>query len=367
MSLKIEGVNRSCGDLSLKDIRLEVRSGEYFVILGPTGAGKTMLLETIMGIHRQESGRILLDGLDITDIPTERRGIGYVPQQSLLFPHMTVRRNVEFGLRIRGMPAAQLRAKTDRVLAELGILDLSDRFPASLSGGEMQKVALARVMAIEPRLVLLDEPLSATDPETRQMLRDYLKRRQSEAGTSFLHVTHDQIEAFSIANRIAVMRDGMIMQTGSPKEIASNPKNEFVARFLGYENIFNGQVVRCSNGLLEVDVGGAIIKASAGGSGWRGCGEGEALKCVFGIRSDDIHITNPDVESENLFKGIVEGYADLGAIVKVSVRIDRGHIFHVVLMANAFIGANLDRGKTVWIAFNSRSVKVLSTTGALNA
>jgi len=359
MSLSVAGVNRSCGGVSLKDIRLEIRSGEYFVLLGPTGAGKTMLLETIMGIRRQDSGRIVLDGADITDVPTERRGIGYVPQQSLLFPHMSVRRNVEFGLRIRSTSVAEMRARTDCVLAELGMLGLADRSPASLSGGETQKAALARAMVIEPRIVLLDEPLSAMDPETRQTLRDYLKRKQAEAGTSFLHVTHDQIEAFSMANQIALIRGGTIMQTGSPREIFSSPKNEFVARFIGYENIFEGQPAHGADGLIAVDIGGAVIKAPAGSA------MGEGSRCVLGIRADEIAISEaPDRESANSLKGTVEGYAELGAIVKVSVRIETGALILGALMATAFIGAGLDRGKTVWISFSPCAVKILSAGSA---
>jgi len=360
MSLSVAGVNRSCGGVSLKDIRLEIRSGEYFVLLGPTGAGKTMLLETIMGIRRQDSGKIVLDGADITDMPTERRGIGYVPQQSLLFPHMSVRRNVEFGLRIRSAPMAEMRARTDSVLAELGMLGLADRSPASLSGGETQKAALARAMVIEPRIVLLDEPLSAMDPETRHTLRAYLKRKQAEAGTSFLHVTHDQIEAFSMANRMALIRGGIIMQTGSPREIFSSPKNEFVARFLGYENIFEGQQAPGADGLISVDIGGAVIKAPAGSA------KGEGSRCVLGIRADEIAISEePDRESANSLKGIIEGYAELGAIVKVSVRIEMGALILVALMVNAFIGAGLDRGKTVWISFSPGSVKIIAAGSAL--
>ncbi len=363
MSLSIMGLNRSCKGLSLKDIQIEVKSGEYFVLLGPTGAGKTMLLETIMGIRRPDSGKIVLNGVEITDLPTERRGIGYVPQQSLLFPHMTVRQNVEFGLKIRGTPAATLKVRADRVLTELGILNLADRMPVSLSGGETQKVALARVMVIEPRLVLLDEPLSAIDPETRQALRDYLKGKQSETGTSFLHVTHDQVEAFSMANQIALIKGGMIMQTGSPKEIFSKPKNEFVARFLGYENIFRGQAARRADGLLDIDIGGGAIVVSAGAAEQRASIGNGKVQCVLGLRTDEIAISDsPDSNTINVFQGVIEDYADLGSIVKVGIRAEKGPVFHVTLTANAFISGSLDRGKKVWISFSPNSIKVLSAT-----
>jgi molybdate/tungstate transport system ATP-binding protein len=361
MSLRVSGLSRSWKGYWLRDINLEIDPGEYFVLLGPTGAGKTLLLESLMGIHRIDTGKVTLNGADITDVPTEKRGIGYIPQQSHLFPHMTVRQNVEFGLKIRGASANALRSRADRVLGELGILSLADRAPASLSGGETQKVALARVMAIEPALILLDEPLSAIDTETRQTLRDYLKGKQSDSGTSFLHVTHDQVEAFSMANRIALIRDGVIVQTGSPKEIFTKPKDEFVARFLGYENIFRGKAARSANGLLEVDVSGIAIKASLGAV-WTGMHTKEgAFECVLGVRTDGIAISDaPCPEPINCFKGVIEDYADLGSIIKASIRTDKGLTFHAIETTNAFIANGLDRRKTVWVSFTPEFVRILS-------
>ncbi len=358
MSLRVEGLSRSWKGYGLRDINLEISPGEYFVLLGPTGAGKTLLLEAIMGIQRLDAGKISLNEKDLTSVPTEKRGIGYVPQQSHLFPHMTVRQNVEFGLRIRGDPAGAVRSRSDRVLGELGILGLAERAPNSLSGGEAQKAALARVMAIEPPLVLLDEPLGAIDAETRQTLRDYLKGKQSGSGTSFLHVTHDQVEAFGMADRIALMRGGGIVQSGLPKELFSKPRDEFVARFLGYENIFRGKVARLPDRVTAVDVGGVPIMLSQG--------EVERLpaaepQCVIGIGADGITMSASECTgSVNCLRGIIDDYIDLGTVIKVSIRTDKGLVFHAVETSCAFIEKGLDRGKAVWLSFALESVRVLS-------
>jgi len=361
MSLRVDGLSREWKGYRLRDINLEIGAGEYFVLLGPTGAGKTLLLESIMGIHRLDSGKVTLNGMDITELPTERRGIGYVPQQSHLFPHMTVRQNVGFGLRVRGTAADVARSRVGELLDELGILGLADRAPVSLSGGEIQKVALARVMAIEPSLVLLDEPLGAIDAETRQSLRDYLKEKQSSSGMSFLHVTHDQVEAFSMADRVALMRDGEIVQTGSPKEIFSNPKDEFVARFLGYENIFRGRATLSSDGCLEIEAGGEVIKSPLGVAGIGAPMNGRPFQSVIGVRTDGIVISTGDCpKSANCFHGVIEDYVDLGSLIKSSIRTDRGLVFHALETTSAFIGKGYDLGKEVWISFASDSVRILS-------
>ena len=239
-------------EFRLCDINLEIAAGEYFVVLGPTGAGKTVLLETIAGLHRPRRGRILLAGEDITHAPPERRGIGFVYQDYALFPHLSVAGNIAFGLRLRGMGRGEIEKRVAAIGRLLGIEHLLHRMPGTLSGGEAQRVALARALVIEPRLLLLDEPLSALDPETREGLQRELGRIHRELGTTTIHVTHDFEEAVALGDRIAVLREdrldeglreGRIVQVGRPEEIFRRPASEFVARFVGVRNIFRGQAL----------------------------------------------------------------------------------------------------------------------------
>ncbi|MCW7074930.1 MAG: ATP-binding cassette domain-containing protein [Candidatus Methanospirare jalkutatii] len=263
-------------EFSIKSITLEVKKGEYFVILGPTGAGKTLLLELIAGFHFPDEGKILIDGKDMTFSPPEERNIGFIYQDYMLFPHLTVEKNIAFGLRARqrGRFKRERREKRERqeeiarkvkeVLRMLGIEHLVKRRPATLSGGEQQKVAIARALAIEPRILLLDEPLSALDMRTREQLREDLRRLNREKGITMVHVTHDQTEAAMLADRVAVMMRGRIVQIGTSREIFSRPASAEIAEFVGVENIFSGVVVRNEGGLAEIKIASAGSAGSAG-------------------------------------------------------------------------------------------------------
>jgi len=234
--LRLEDISLNLGDFSLDRVSLEVRQGEYVVLLGPTGTGKTVLLETIAGINHPDSGTIYLKGSDVTHIPPEGRHLGVVYQDYALFPHLTVYANVAFGLKLKGMT----RGEVDRAVREmarfLGIEHILDRRPRLLSGGERQRVALARALVLDPHMLLLDEPLSALDRLTRDRLRGELKRIHREIGVSILHITHDLSEAFFLADRLLIMKDGAIVQEGRPEHGLSRPKNRFVAELLGMEN-----------------------------------------------------------------------------------------------------------------------------------
>jgi len=248
--IRIENLYKEWRDFSLKDINLEIKKGEYFVLLGPTGAGKTLLLEMIAGFYTPERGRIWIDGRDVTYLPPEKRRIGFIYQDYSLFPHLTVRQNVEFGLK----PSNPERSK--EIMERLGISHLADRYPKTLSGGEQQKVAIARAIAINPSLLLLDEPLSSLDPRTKDYLRGELKRIKQEFGITMVHVTHDHAEAILLADRIAVMMDGRIAQVGETDEIFSMPCSVKLANFVGVSNIFKGRIQKYENGIAEVMIDG---------------------------------------------------------------------------------------------------------------
>lgn len=241
--LKVEGVDLFYGSNHvLKGIDLEVRPGELFAFLGPSGCGKTTLLRLIAGFAFAQKGRVLVGGEDISARPPWKRDVGLVFQSYALWPHMTVRRNVAFGLEERRVPRADIPRRVDAALALVGLSELADRRPSQLSGGQQQRVALARTLVVEPRLLLLDEPLSNLDAKLRVRVRRELRELQQRLGLTTIFVTHDQEEANTICDRVAVMNDGVVQQVGSPIELYERPANLFVAGFLGAANILQGVV-----------------------------------------------------------------------------------------------------------------------------
>jgi molybdate/tungstate transport system ATP-binding protein len=238
--IEIQNLDGDLGEFHLRDINLKVNEGEYLAILGPTGAGKTVLIEYIVGIYNPDRGSIRVDGEDITQLYTEERNIGYVPQDYALFPNLTVERNISYGLEARRMPAEQFKSLVSEMIARLKIEYIRHRMPLNLSGGEKQRVALGRALATEPRVLLLDEPLSALDENLRTEMARELRRIQRGVNGTFIHVCHNFDEAADVADRIAIMNDGRIVQTGTLEEIMEAPKNEFVARFVKSQNMFSG-------------------------------------------------------------------------------------------------------------------------------
>ena len=240
------------GVRALDGVSVRIAPGEFFTLLGPSGCGKTTLLRAIAGFETPDRGRVRVGGRDVTGEPPHRRPVNTVFQSYTLFPHLTVAQNVAFGLEMLGRPRAEARARTERMLALVELEAMADRKPAQLSGGQQQRVALARALAPAPEVLLLDEPLSALDLKLRLAMRRELKRLQGETGITFVFVTHDQEEALTMSDRIAVMRDGRILQTGAPREIYEAPASRFVADFIGETNFITGRAeaggVRLSTG-----------------------------------------------------------------------------------------------------------------------
>ena len=243
---------------ALDDVSVEIREGEFFTLLGPSGCGKTTLLRLIAGFEMPTDGLILLDGQDITYLPPNKRPVNTVFQSYALFPHLTVAQNISFGLEMLGKPAAEVKSRTAEMLALVKLDTMADRKTSQLSGGQQQRVALARALAPQPKVLLLDEPLSALDLKLRQAMQIELKRLQMETGITFVFVTHDQEEALTMSDRIGVMSQGKLQQVGTAKEIYTRPKNRFVASFIGETNFLEaraegGKVHLASGDLVEFE------------------------------------------------------------------------------------------------------------------
>lgn len=242
MSIVLEGVTKRYEQqIVVNNLSLEIKDGEFFVLLGSSGSGKTTVLNIIAGLVSAEEGRVLLHGRDVTNLPTQARKVGFVFQNYALFEYMTVAENIEFGLQIQKTPKKERQLKRDELLELIGLVGLGDRMPRQLSGGQQQRVALARALALEPDVLLLDEPLGALDAKIRGELRRSLKAIQKQLGVAAILVTHDQEEAFDLADRIGVMSYGRLIEVGSPRDLYHRPQTEFVASFLGTANILLGQ------------------------------------------------------------------------------------------------------------------------------
>ncbi|CAJ1501543.1 sulfate/molybdate ABC transporter ATP-binding protein [[Mycobacterium] holstebronense] len=244
-AITVRGANKRYGDfVALDNVDFAVPSGSLTALLGPSGSGKSTLLRAIAGLDHPDSGTVTINGVDVTGVPPQRRGIGFVFQHYAAFKHMTVRDNVAFGLKIRKRPKAEIKDKVDNLLEVVGLSGFQTRYPNQLSGGQRQRMALARALAVDPQVLLLDEPFGALDAKVREDLRAWLRRLHDEVHVTTVLVTHDQAEALDVADRIAVLNQGRIEQLGTPTEVYDAPANAFVMSFLGAVSSLNGALVR---------------------------------------------------------------------------------------------------------------------------
>jgi sulfate/thiosulfate transport system ATP-binding protein len=260
MSIEVSHVGKRFGDfVALDDVTVSIPTGQLTALLGPSGGGKSTLLRIIAGLEHADEGTVEIAGTDATFLPPQRRNVGFVFQHYAAFKHMTVRRNVSFGLEIRRRPKDEIRRRVDELLELVHLEQFADRLPSQLSGGQRQRMALARALAVEPTVLLLDEPFGALDAKVRKELRDWLRRLHDEVHVTTVFVTHDQEEALEVADEIVVINDGRIEQIGSPDELYDDPANEFVMRFLGPVTRLGPALVRPHDvELLPADPGGAV-------------------------------------------------------------------------------------------------------------
>ena len=338
-------------------IDLDIPPGEFFSLLGPSGCGKTTTLRMIAGFERPSAGRVLLDGKDVSDTPPNRRNVNTVFQSYALFSHLTVAENVAFGLRFAKASKEETRSRVGQALSLVQMQEFRDRRPHQLSGGQQQRVALARALILNPSVLLLDEPLGALDAKLRKALQIELKALQEQVGITFVYVTHDQEEALTMADRIAVMNEGRIEQVGSPREVYEEPASAYVADFLGVSNMLQAEASgRTSDGRCRVRVGDVELLASQGHTSARG-----SVKVV--VRPERVRVEAPGETGENRLPGKIERVVYAGAISQLVVTLDQGTPIRC-MMANDGVGSSFDRGASVSLYLPCEALRVLRTETA---
>lgn len=351
--LEIKYIHIQLGNFALQNINLQVEQGDYLTLLGLSGAGKTVLLEVLSGLLTPRKGSIWFEGKDITHQPIQQRPFGLVYQDMALFPHLSVQDNILYPMRCRRCPRSEMKHTLLKLARETGILHLLDRYPETLSGGESQRVALARTLAAEPHILLLDEPLASMDIKLKEELRSLL-RQINQSGKTIIHVTHDYLEAASLSNKLAVIENGQLIQSGTPQEVFRKPASEFVARFSGIRNIFKCQVSP------SPDNNGLSIAQTPQGQEIVFTGTNPNKETWVMIAGDDIIISSQELDTSaiNQFHGIITACNPLAQGVEIVVR-DKEE-FSVNISKHSFLKLDLQEGLKVWISFKASSVKTIS-------
>ena len=339
--LELKNVSKSFMNVvAVHDFNLDIDKGSLVSLLGPSGCGKTTTLRMIAGFDQLDYGTIQLDGNDITTVPPNRRDIGMVFQAYALFPNMTVRENVAFGLEMKKTPKREIDKKVNNVLEMVRLQDTAKRFPHQLSGGQQQRIALGRALAVQPRVLLLDEPLSALDAEVRVVLRGEIRRIQSELAITTVYVTHDQEEALSISDKVVVMNKGDIEQVGTPEEIYRAPKTRFVATFIGTANQFFGEVsgkdtVVCKNAKLLAD-------------GLESFNNGQQVVVLVRPETIQVQPDQPVTGNWNVIPGVIETITFHGAITRLGVNVSGQRVVADITVANT---KPVSLNQKIWLMF----------------
>jgi spermidine/putrescine transport system ATP-binding protein len=336
---------------AVKGITLEIAPGEFFSLLGPSGCGKTTTLRLIAGFERPTSGSILLDGADMSSTPPHKRNVNTVFQSYALFPHLDVFGNVAFGLRFTNADKDEVARRVHDTLDLVRLESLGHRRPNQLSGGQQQRVALARALVLNPSVLLLDEPLGALDAKLRKALQIELKALQEEVGVTFIYVTHDQEEALTMSDRMAVMSEGRIEQIGSPRRVYEEPVNAYVADFLGVSNLMDAETAGGDRGRVRVRLGDFELVAEAGDVSARG-----RVKIV--VRPERVRIEPHGQSGENRIPAMVERAVYVGATTQLVVRLAPGQLLQA-MSANDGAGEPYRQGTPVTVRLEPSSLRVL--------
>ncbi|MBB4665149.1 spermidine/putrescine transport system ATP-binding protein [Conexibacter arvalis] len=366
--IRLERVTKRFGDvLVIDDLDLEIERGAFYALLGPSGCGKTTTLRMIGGFELPTAGRVLLGGTEVTNAPPHKRDVNTVFQSYALFPHLTIEKNVAFGLERKGVGKAETRRRVAEALETVQLPHLAKRKPAQLSGGQQQRVALARALVNRPRALLLDEPLGALDLRLRRQLQLELKRIQQEVGITFIHVTHDQEEAMSMADTIAVMNRGRIEQAGTATDLYERPRTEFVAKFLGVSNLVRGTVGQANGELSAVTThDGATLHAPT-----NRCAEHAGGAVSVGVRPEKVKLTpaeQPTPDGANVLRGQVVLSSFLGVSLQYVVRTAGGEEL-IVLAQNAdgSLPESLGAGREVQLTWDPRHTFVVAAEDGARA
>lgn len=356
--LDIKDLNVDLKDFHLQNINLQVKEGAYHVLIGPTGSGKSVLLETIAGFYKPYQGQIMLEGKDITPLNPEDRGISIVYQDYVLFPHMNVFENISYGLKKKNKSDKSfLESRVYEMAEKLKIDHLLKRDTRTLSGGEMQRTAIARSLIVEPKLLLMDEPFSAVDVNTHAYLTTLIKNVIEEYQTTCIHVTHNFNDVYNLAEQVAVMKDGKILQQGTLHDVFSRPSDDFVANFVGVHNVFKGQIVGHDKSLLKIRINHDIIIHSSDVFEQH---SSDKTDVMVAIRPESIIFSNePFISSvRNQLKGVVKNLFEVGHTVWIEVQVG-GVTFRGVLTPNSCESLGIERGKEIYLSFKSLNVNLM--------
>lgn len=352
--LTVHGLRKAFGPVvAVQDFSLEAERGEFISLLGPSGCGKTTVLRMIAGFESPSAGRVVIDGEDVTHLPTRARRIGMVFQSYALFPNLTVEGNIAFGLKVAGMGRDEIAVRVKEMLELIGLPQLGGRYPVELSGGQQQRVALARAIAIRPRILLLDEPLSALDAKIRVSLREELRSIQRELGITAIFVTHDQEEALALSHRVVVMSEGWVEQTGTPSEVYRTPRTPFVATFVGTANVLPCRIEDAAGGL--VSYGGARLSAGHAVTG----AAGETVQLA--LRPEAIGLHSFEGASNSL-AAVVRDATFLGPVVRVRVMLE-GELPAIVDLHGEGARDVPEAGAAVMLWFRPESLQLLDRHG----
>lgn len=340
--------------LVVKDLNLDIGKGEFMTMLGPSGSGKTTCLMMLAGFETATFGDILLDGKPINNIPPHKRGIGMVFQNYALFPHMTVGENLSFPLEVRGMGKSEREKKVKRALDMVEMGRFGGRRPAQLSGGQQQRIALARALVFEPELILMDEPLGALDKNLREQMQFEIKHIHDNLGVTVVYVTHDQSEALTMSDRIAVFDDGRIQQLATPDDLYERPENAFVAAFIGENNTLRGKVTAVDGDFCRVRLeDGAQVEALAVNI------EGEGARTTLSLRPERVTIASET--ADNVFEGVVRELIYLGDHIRVRVSLGGNDDF-VVKVPNSANGRQVKKGEKLKLGWSKSDCRALDPT-----
>lgn len=349
----LQGLGKHFGAEKIIDhVDLDIEEGEFLTLLGPSGCGKTTTLRIVAGFIQPDSGRVLIDGKDVTNVATQKRNLGMVFQDYALFPHLTVAENVGFALKSRGMPRADQERRVKELLSLIRLPAVADRYPAALSGGQQQRVAIARALAHTPKVLLMDEPLGALDLKLREAMQNELHGIQRQLGITTIYVTHDQEEALSLSHRIALMRGGKIEQLDTPKEIYSKPKTPFCAFFLGKVNFLQGNVVGREGGEYRIAVAGNVLTCPAEGVHGN---MGKDARVVLGVRPEHLRLVGGAVgPGQNVLNGRIAREKFIGKVVQFDVEVGGG----MTIVVDGALAQATGVGSNVKLAWDAQATHI---------